>query len=423
MSVTFYRYAYAPSRWTLGVPVRFGAAVDQADVRDCMQCRGFSCTAFGMNGGPFRLSETDCLFVKVVVPTEEHEKTREDGALVFVFGGGGNSGSISSPINIQESLSRHTNMVSFGFSYRLGIFGTGFPFANRSQIKYYGSADQDMAMEWVVTNAAHFGVDPGKLVGVGHSSGASDTMRLALQQPSLFTRVILLGYRGWASSHCNDGYFSRVLACATCDTEETCREVDSSVMAKCMGSAGLVRLSPATSHISSTPPLPIFSPLLLVAAENDAAIVLTSNPISFMRTVYEHFLAEDIEHAYERHGRLFKSNSLRKYINDILYTCPFHRMQSPLLYKTRLRGITPLSLAYMTTGTHLTEAANLMPLLPSTLSDLPYSIFKSSPIFQQNYKEHIANFIREDISMLHRYTEIGTFRVTSSNTDEENDRV
>ncbi|WP_058836313.1 carboxylesterase/lipase family protein [Luteimonas abyssi] len=137
-----------------------------------------SADAFGANapqngaGGP---GCEDCLFLNLWTPA------LDDGAkrpiLVYVHGGGFDTGSGSDPLYDGGRLCRHGDAVVVTVNHRLNVFGYlalrdlgGAAFAQSGNI---GQLDLVMALHWIRRHAARFGGDADNVTLFGQSGGGA----------------------------------------------------------------------------------------------------------------------------------------------------------------------------------------------------------------------------------------------------------
>jgi para-nitrobenzyl esterase len=135
----------------------------------------------------------DCLYINVWTPATGADRLP---VMVWIYGGGFQAGSSSEPRQDGETLAGK-GVVVVSFNYRLGVFGF---FAHSELTKEsaqhasgnYGLLDQIAALQWVKTNIAAFGGDPGNVTIFGESAGSfavSALMASPLAQ-GLFHRAI-----------------------------------------------------------------------------------------------------------------------------------------------------------------------------------------------------------------------------------------
>jgi para-nitrobenzyl esterase len=135
----------------------------------------------------------DCLFLNVWAPARHSGKLP---VLVWIHGGGFNSGSGALPIYDGQSLASQGAIV-VTINYRVGVLGfLAHPEltaeAGKGASGNYGLLDTIAALKWVKDNIAAFGGDPQAVTIAGQSAG-SMAVHLLVASPSakgLFTRAI-----------------------------------------------------------------------------------------------------------------------------------------------------------------------------------------------------------------------------------------
>jgi para-nitrobenzyl esterase len=135
----------------------------------------------------------DCLTLNVWTP----KKGNRLPVMVWIYGGGYNTGGTSEPRQDGEHLAATKGVVVVSMNYRLGIFGFFAlkPLADESPHHAagdYALMDQAAALAWVKTNIANFGGDPSNVTIFGESAGSfsvSAQMASPLAQ-GLFVRAI-----------------------------------------------------------------------------------------------------------------------------------------------------------------------------------------------------------------------------------------
>jgi len=193
------RYAEPPTgarRWRSPLPIKGWQGVRPA------QAFGHSCwQAVTPEGfGPWTheyvtqgdVSE-DCLFLNVWAPARAKRKLP---VLVWIYGGGFNSGSGALPIYDGRALAAR-GIIVVNFNYRVGPFGflahpdltreaRGGPNAN------FGLQDMIAALKWVRANIAAFGGDPNAVTIAGQSAGSMAVHDLVASPlaKGLFARAI-----------------------------------------------------------------------------------------------------------------------------------------------------------------------------------------------------------------------------------------
>lgn len=134
----------------------------------------------------------DCLFLNVFTPGCDETKRP---VMVWIHGGGFNSGSSSIPWYDGSSLATRGDVVVVTLNYRLGALG--FLWLGDLDSRYRSSGvngllDQAAALAWVKENIAAFGGDPDNVTIFGESAGAMSVSTL-LALPAargLFHRAI-----------------------------------------------------------------------------------------------------------------------------------------------------------------------------------------------------------------------------------------
>jgi para-nitrobenzyl esterase len=124
----------------------------------------------------------DCLYLNLwVPPSVAGEKLP---VMVWIYGGGLDNGSGSTPLYAGDVLARQ-GVIVVTFNYRLGVFG----FLAHSQLAQesaghttgnYGLLDQLAALAWVHRNIAAFGGDPSRVTVFGQSSGSISISALSV---------------------------------------------------------------------------------------------------------------------------------------------------------------------------------------------------------------------------------------------------
>lgn len=125
--------------------------------------------ALGATDGPF---SEDCLYLNVWTPALDGRLP----VLMWIYGGGFETGSASPPGFDGAALSRLTGAVVVAANYRVGALGWLHP-AGPGSDRWTASAnlglqDQAAALRWVGDNVDRFGGDPGNVTIAGASAGA-----------------------------------------------------------------------------------------------------------------------------------------------------------------------------------------------------------------------------------------------------------
>ncbi|MET0411621.1 MAG: carboxylesterase family protein [Polyangiaceae bacterium] len=140
--------------------------------------------------------DEDCLTLNVWTPERLDAPAP---VMVNLHGGAFARGTSSNPGRDGQRLSEATGAIIVSINYRLGLFGF---FADSALISEdptqpssgnYGFEDQRAALEWVQTNIAAFGGDPGNVTLFGESAGATSASlhMLSPLATGLFQRAIL----------------------------------------------------------------------------------------------------------------------------------------------------------------------------------------------------------------------------------------
>lgn len=134
----------------------------------------------------------DCLAVNLWVPEGEGPFP----VMVWFHGGGYLAGSPSQLLYNGERLARSQRVIVVNAAYRLGAWGFGWFADIAPSLEAQGNLglrDQIAALEWVQTNIAAFGGDPGAVTVFGESAGAFSvaTLLAAPDASGLFQRAIL----------------------------------------------------------------------------------------------------------------------------------------------------------------------------------------------------------------------------------------
>lgn len=145
--------------------------------------------------GPLPMSE-DCLTLNVWTPLVGDKVPFP--VMVWIHGGGLGTGSGTATLYDGAHLARR-GVVVVTINYRLGRLGFFAHPALTAEaggqhlIGNYGLADVIAALQWVRTNIAAFGGEPGKVTVFGQSAGGAIVARLMLAAPArgLFHRAVM----------------------------------------------------------------------------------------------------------------------------------------------------------------------------------------------------------------------------------------
>jgi para-nitrobenzyl esterase len=187
----------------------------------------------------------DCLYLNVWTAAKPTEKRP---VLVYVYGGGFNSGSGDVPVYEGSKLAAK-GLVVVTFNYRVGPLGfLAHPALTAESSNHasgnYGLLDQVAALQWVRTNIAAFGGDPGRVTVSGQSAGAMSVALLTVSPLArgLFHRAIVESGPGGLASMGVAG--ARGLARPLADAE---RDGVAFATAKGASSLAALRALPASS--------------------------------------------------------------------------------------------------------------------------------------------------------------------------------
>jgi para-nitrobenzyl esterase len=116
----------------------------------------------------------DCLYLNVWAPAKPAKDKLP--VIVWIYGGGFNSGGTDDPIYDGEATA-NKGVIFVSANYRVGIFGSFAHPALSKESGYgasgnYGLLDQIAALKWVQKNIAAFGGDPNNVTIDGQSAGS-----------------------------------------------------------------------------------------------------------------------------------------------------------------------------------------------------------------------------------------------------------
>jgi len=176
-------------RWREPQPVQpwKGIRIANEFAPACMQ------TTVSMPGEEPPPVDEDCLYLNIWAP-----RRRDDSlpVLVWIYGGGYNSGSASMPLYWGDRLARR-GVIVVTVAYRVGPLGyLAHPTLTHESPHHtsgnYGLMDQIAALEWVHTNIHAFGGDPNRVTIAGQSAGsmAVSMLMASPRAKGLFQRAI-----------------------------------------------------------------------------------------------------------------------------------------------------------------------------------------------------------------------------------------
>ncbi len=142
---------------------------------------------------PEPMSE-DCLYLNIWVPL--HGPAKKLPVMVWIYGGGLQNGSASTPLYAGDKLALK-GVIVVTANYRLGVLGfLAHPDLSSESPQHvsgnYGLLDQIAALTWVQRNIAAFGGDPSGVTVFGQSSGSISISELVVSPLArgLFQRAI-----------------------------------------------------------------------------------------------------------------------------------------------------------------------------------------------------------------------------------------
>jgi para-nitrobenzyl esterase len=184
-------------RWRAPQPVASWSGARKAD-RYGASCTQQQTGAFGPFTREFLYvtpASEDCLYLNVWTP--KAQAAAKLPVLVFIHGGGYDSGSGDVPIYEGEGLAKK-GVVAVTINYRLGVIGfLVHPELSKESGKNasgnYGLLDQIAALKWVQANIAAFGGDPNRVTIAGQSAGGGSVLSLIASPLArgLFHRAIV----------------------------------------------------------------------------------------------------------------------------------------------------------------------------------------------------------------------------------------
>jgi carboxylesterase type B len=142
--------------------------------------KGPACIEIGASGAAVPNSE-DCLFLNIYTPAPTAGAKADKVVMVWLFGGGLQFGSASTPTYDGTSFAANQDVVLVGINYRTNLFGFPGPVPGLpKEQQNLGFLDQRMALSWIQKNIAKFGGDPDKVTIFGESAGARSVDQLLL---------------------------------------------------------------------------------------------------------------------------------------------------------------------------------------------------------------------------------------------------
>ncbi|KAI8906473.1 Carboxylesterase [Gorgonomyces haynaldii] len=167
----------------------------------------------GSLGSPNLEIDEDCLTLNVFAPP----KPENLPVLVYVYGGGFDTGYSANPLYDPSHLLEERKAVIVTFNYRVGLFG-GFLGSEDLPHHNLGLLDQRMAFEWVRKYIHKFGGDPNNITAFGQSAGAiSIGMHLFgdrfFDRAAMYSGAPLLALRNATSQTSMTRWLARQIQC------------------------------------------------------------------------------------------------------------------------------------------------------------------------------------------------------------------
>ena len=189
-------------RWKAPQPVHQWGGVKVCDKFSASPMQG-SPAPFSMWTEEFLIPKEpiseDCLYLNVWTGARSSKEKR--AVLVWIYGGGFQSGGSACPIYDGEAMARK-GILFVSINYRVGVFGFfALPELTKESGNNasgnYGILDQIAALKWIQKNIAAFGGDPKKITIAGESAGS---FSVSAQMASPLSKNIIAGAIGESGS-------------------------------------------------------------------------------------------------------------------------------------------------------------------------------------------------------------------------------
>ena len=129
------------------------------------------------------ISSEDCLYLNLWVNKEQLKNDALAPVLVWIHGGGFQTGSASLPSYNGSAIAGYENVIFVGIQYRLGPLG--FAYLDDTLVPgNMGLWDQAEALKWISENIKAFKGDPSRITVAGESAGAAAVAHLINSQYS-----------------------------------------------------------------------------------------------------------------------------------------------------------------------------------------------------------------------------------------------
>ncbi|KAL8565355.1 hypothetical protein ACOMHN_029050 [Nucella lapillus] len=312
-------------------------------------------------------SSESCLTLNIFRPAYNLPSDQAFPVMVFIHGGGFQSGSGGAPLYTGDYLARVGGVILVTINYRLGALGF-LPIFNSYDdvIGNFGFRDQQVALQWVKRNIANFEGDPNKVTLVGEEAGCQSVgLHLtSFNSDPFFHAAIMhscpftLPFRSKIESHQMAADFAKALGCN--ENDVTClrrKSVDAILQAQRRVSDGISSRSASLGKFQVWGPTVdksnvYYSNLL---EEVTRANMVNAKPIMLgyvseegKTTVYREFPLPVTNSYYEglvrsmfpdKWGQIagtaqapYHSNTLTdartqmvRFLDDFVYICPAHR--------------------------------------------------------------------------------------------------
>ena len=127
------------------------------------------------------ISSEDCLYLNLWVNKEQLKNDALAPVLVWIHGGGFQTGSASLPSYNGSAIAGYENVIFVGIQYRLGPLG--FAYLDDTLVPgNMGLWDQAEALKWISENIKAFKGDPSRITVAGESAGAAAVAHLINSQ-------------------------------------------------------------------------------------------------------------------------------------------------------------------------------------------------------------------------------------------------
>jgi para-nitrobenzyl esterase len=166
------------------------------------------CFAFGPDAPQGKGGSEDCLVLNVFTPAAT-ASAHGRPVMVWLHGGGFNTGSGSNPLYNGRALCRAGDVVVVTLNHRLGVFGYLYLGALNDEFSDSGNMGQldiILALQWVRDNIASFGGDPDNVTIFGESGGGQKVSTLLTMPPAqgLFHKAVMQSAPGVAMASKTD---------------------------------------------------------------------------------------------------------------------------------------------------------------------------------------------------------------------------